>query len=44
MVAECAFCGTALPLEQFSTYGASPRIERTGPTMSELPEELRAIS
>ncbi len=25
MVAECAFCGTALPLGQFSTYSASPR-------------------
>ncbi|ETI64926.1 hypothetical protein C100_04745 [Sphingobium sp. C100] len=44
MVAECAFCGMALPLEQFSTYGSSPRIERTGPVSNQLPEELRAIS
>lgn len=28
--AECAFCATALPLENVSTYSASPRISRTG--------------
>ncbi|HUD90477.1 hypothetical protein [Sphingobium sp.] len=44
MVAECAFCGTALPLEQFSTYSASPRIACFGTSADELPEELRAVS
>ncbi|MCI4588870.1 hypothetical protein MOK15_01940 [Sphingobium sp. BYY-5] len=44
MVAECAFCGMALPLEQFSTYSASPRIARQGTSADELPEELRAVS
>ncbi|WP_298401393.1 hypothetical protein [Sphingobium sp.] len=44
MVAECAFCGTALPLEQFSTYSARPRIARQGAGVEIMPEELRAIS
>lgn len=43
MVAECAFCGTALPLEQFSTYSARPRIARSGSSADELPEALRAV-
>ena len=44
MVSECAFCGTALPLEQFSTYSASPRFACQGPSSGELPEYLRAAS
>ncbi|MFC3442051.1 hypothetical protein ACFOKF_12815 [Sphingobium rhizovicinum] len=44
MVAECAFCGTALPLEQFSTYSARPRIACQGASSDLMPEELRAIS
>lgn len=44
MVAECAFCGTALPLEQFSTYSASPRFACHGPSADEVPEALRPVS
>jgi hypothetical protein len=44
MVAECAFCGTALPLEQFSTYSASPRFACHGPSGDELPEALRPVA
>lgn len=44
MMAECAFCDTALPLEHVSTYSASPRIERSGLVAESLPEELRGIA
>lgn len=44
MVAECVFCGTALPLEQFSTYSASPRFACQGPSDDMLPEDLRPVS
>lgn len=44
MVAECAFCGTAMPLGHFSTYSASPRFECHGASGDELPESLRPIS
>ncbi|MGE4322085.1 MAG: hypothetical protein AB7E60_03555 [Sphingobium sp.] len=44
MMAECGFCGTALPLEQFSTYSASPRFEHSGTRMPELPDYLQVVS
>ncbi|WP_081643347.1 hypothetical protein [Sphingobium bisphenolivorans] len=44
MTAECGFCGTALPLEKFSTWSTSPRIECRGSQADELPEYLRPVS
>jgi len=44
MVAECAFCATALPLEQFSTYSASPRFACHGQSGDALPEALRPVA
>ncbi|OAN53295.1 hypothetical protein [Sphingobium sp. TCM1] len=41
MVAECAFCGTALPLEQFSTYGGVHG-DRPEPAAGSAPKPLRA--
>ncbi|ANI79522.1 hypothetical protein EP837_03128 [Sphingobium sp. EP60837] len=43
MTAECGFCGTALPLEKFSTWSASPRIERCNHYADELPDDLRPV-
>lgn len=44
MTAECGFCGAALPLENFSTWSASPRIECRGPQADDLPEYLRPVA
>lgn len=43
MVAECAFCGSALPLEQFSTYSTAPRFACSGPHPDELPKHLQSV-
>jgi hypothetical protein len=44
MTAECGYCGTALPLERFSTWSAAPRIERRDYSADDLPEEMRPIA
>jgi len=44
MMAECSQCGSALPLEQFSTYSATPRIECRDYQDHGLPEYLRPVS
>lgn len=44
MTAECSFCGSAMPLENFSTYSASPRIECRNHLAEELPEYLRPVA
>lgn len=44
MTAECCFCGSAMPLESFSTYSASPRIECRDHQAEELPDYLRPVT
>lgn len=44
MMAERCQCGSALPLEQFSTYSATPRIERRDYQDHGLPEHLRPVA
>ena len=44
MTAECGFCGSALPLDMFSTYSASPRIECRNYQPNDLPEHLRPVA
>lgn len=44
MMAECGQCGSALPLEQFSTYSATPRIERRDYQDAGLPDYLQTVS
>lgn len=43
LMAECAFCGTALILEHVHGYGATQRISRQG-VPSDLPVELQAVA
>ncbi|WP_268933213.1 MULTISPECIES: hypothetical protein [unclassified Sphingobium] len=44
MTAECTFCGSAMPLEHFSTYSASPRIECRDYSADDLPDHLRPVA
>ncbi|ATI81477.1 hypothetical protein A6768_24915 [Sphingobium yanoikuyae] len=44
MMAECGYCGSAVPMESFSTYSASPRITRHDYQADyALPPELRVV-
>lgn len=44
LMAECAFCETALPLEHVHGYGARQRVSRQGEAFDLPPEELRPVS
>lgn len=43
LMAECAFCGTALTLMHVHGYGATQRIFRAG-VSHELPPELQVVA
>lgn len=44
MTAECGHCGSALPLENFSTWSAAPRIECRNHQPDELPDHMRPVA
>lgn len=44
LMAECAFCGTALILEHVHGYGATQRISCHGTPFDIAPPELRAVA
>ncbi|MFT3964880.1 MAG: hypothetical protein QM690_03220 [Sphingobium sp.] len=44
LMAECAFCGTALILEHIHGYGARQRICRQGMAYDGAPPELQAVA
>lgn len=44
LMAECAFCGTALILEHVHGYGATQRICRQGVAHEGAPPELQAVA
>ena len=44
LMAECAFCGTALILEHVHGYGATQRICRQGVPAETIPPDLRAVA
>ncbi|WP_093016766.1 MULTISPECIES: hypothetical protein [unclassified Sphingobium] len=43
MMAECGYCGSAIPMESFSTYSAAPRIARRNHMPEEQAPELRPV-
>ncbi|MET0361145.1 MAG: hypothetical protein ABW048_05250 [Sphingobium sp.] len=44
LMAECAFCGTALTLMHIHGYGAAPRFSTHGQSDETLPPEMRAVA
>lgn len=44
LMAECAFCSTALPLMHVHGYGAAPRIMRHGTVDAPVPPEWQAVA